>query len=149
MMIFFDAKFTSTKKHTMKKTVTNAIAIFLVVIACTANTNAKNPATNDLVGTWVTYKVIPNQTDYISSLVSIYCQFNANGTYAAFTYNRNKVELVGNGNWVIKDNKISMITTESKGAFVDFEIGENTLKIDNKVTYVKTTTEIADNVIHN
>ncbi len=74
---------------------------------------------------------------------TVYCQFNANGTFISFESNQNKYRVTGRGKWMIQDGSIYIIHGTEKSVPVTYEADENRLVFGLDVFYTKQTMSYA------
>ena len=126
----------------MKNTIKTIAAIIVVIL--TINTSfAKtktmtanqvqlkyNQVDSSLIGTWEKNKTNNTKT-------CVYCQFNQNGTYITFEEKAGKYSVTGKGKWMVKDQKITIVSGNEVSSKTAYISTENNLVFSNEVAYSK------------
>jgi hypothetical protein len=126
------------------RTLTTTIAAIIITVMSFSSASAKTKTMtkdqfdmvfkgidNNLVGTWEKNKRA------VSGSAAEFCQFNASGTYIAFTEVNGKITVTGRGHWMVRDNQITISSgneVSSKSAYVT---AENQLSFGEDVNYSK------------
>ena len=119
-----------------------AAIIVLILMVNTSSGKTKQMTTNQfklryhqvdssLIGTWEKNKTAK------SKAINVYCQFNTNGTFIAFEEMKGKYIITGKGNWIVKNNQISIITGNEISSVTAFISTDKNLQFSDEVVYSK------------
>lgn len=96
-----------------------------------------NKIDNSITGTW-------ERISYTQkTATTVYCQFNANGTFISFEYRQNKYIVTGRGKWMINNSTIYIIHGAEKPVPVIYEAQENRLVFGSTIFYTKSSATYA------
>ena len=131
-------------------TVTTTIAAFLFAVMTITSASAKTTTMtkdrfdlvfkgidNNIVGTWEKTK------NAASGTASEFCQFNANGTYVSFTQVSGKITVTGRGNWMVKNNQITIMNGGEVSSIAAYSATDNQLVFGKETGYSKPAAALA------